>query len=40
LERGRLSKKKVQFEPGNPWENGCLESFYGKLQDEFLDREI
>ena len=27
-------------EPGSPWENGSVESFNGKLQDELLDREI
>jgi transposase InsO family protein len=26
--------------PGSPWENGYIESFNGKLRDEFLDREI
>jgi transposase InsO family protein len=26
--------------PGSPWENGFIESFNGKLRDEFLDREI
>jgi transposase InsO family protein len=24
--------------PGSPWENGYIESFNGKLRDEFLDR--
>ena len=28
------------IEPGNPWENGCVESFNGKLRDELLDGEI
>jgi transposase InsO family protein len=26
--------------PASPWENGYIESFNGKLRDEFLDREI
>ena len=26
--------------PGSPWENGCIESFNGKLRDELLNREI
>lgn len=25
---------------GKPWENGCIESFNGKLWDELLKREI
>jgi len=28
------------IEPGSPWENGYVESFYGKLRDELLNREI
>ncbi len=28
------------IEPGSPWENGYVESFNGKLQDELVDREI
>jgi len=28
------------IEPGSPWENGYIESFNGKMRDEFLDREI
>ena len=28
------------IEPGNPWENGYIESFNGKLRDELLNREI
>ncbi len=28
------------IEPGSIWENGYCESFYGKLRDEVLDREI
>ena len=25
---------------GSPWENGCVESFNGKLRDELLNREL
>ena len=28
------------IELGNPWENGYIESFNGKLRDELLNREI
>jgi hypothetical protein len=28
------------LEPGSPWANGYIESFKGKLRDEFLNREI
>ncbi len=28
------------IEPGSPCENGCIESFNGKLRDELLDGEI
>jgi len=31
---------RMLFEPGSPWENGCIESFNGKLRDELLNREI
>ncbi len=27
-------------EPGSPWENGCVESFNGKLRDELLNTEV
>ena len=30
----------VFIEPGSPWENGFVESFYGKLRDECLNEEI
>ena len=30
----------VVYCPGNPWENGYIESFNGKLRDEILNREI
>ncbi len=26
--------------PGSPWENGCCESFNGRLRDELLNGEI
>ena len=29
----------LYIEPGSPWENGYVESFNGKLRDEFLNRE-
>jgi transposase InsO family protein len=28
------------IEPGSPWENGYIESFNGKLRDEFLNAEL
>lgn len=28
------------IQPGNPWQNGCVESFFDKLRDEALNREI
>ena len=37
------AKGRVQalfIEPGNPWKNGCCESFSEKLREESLDREI
>ena len=36
----RVEVKTLYIEPGSPWENGYIESFNGKLRDEFLDREI
>jgi putative transposase len=36
----RLSVKPLFIEPGSPWENGYIESFNGKMRDEFLSREI
>ena len=41
--RGWLDRLEVQtlfIEPGSPWENGYIESFNGKLRDEFLNGEI
>ena len=31
--------KALFIEPGNPWQNGYMESFNGKLRDELLNRE-
>ena len=28
------------IDPGRPWQNGFVESFHGKLRDEFLSREV
>ncbi len=36
----RLKVKTLFIEPGSPWENGCNESFNGKLRDELLNGEI
>jgi len=33
---GRLSVKLLFIEPGSSWENGYIESFNGKMRDEFL----
>lgn len=38
-----LSKLQVEtlyIEPGSPWENGYVESFNGKMRDQFLNGEI
>jgi putative transposase len=35
----RVGVKTLFIEPGNPWENGYIESFNGKLRDELLARE-
>ena len=41
ITRGNRSLAQTSFiEPGNPWENGCNESFNGKLRDELLNMEI
>jgi transposase InsO family protein len=37
---GSLGTGRLYIEPGSPWENGYCESFYGKLRDECLNREI
>ena len=36
----RVGVQTLFIEPGSPWENGYIESFNGKLRDEFLDREL
>jgi len=36
----RLAIKPLFIEPGSPWENGYIESFNGKMRDEFLNGEI
>ena len=36
----KVGVKTLYIEPGSPWENGYIESFNGKLQDELLKREI
>jgi len=36
----RVGVKTLFIEPGNPWENGYIESFNGKLRDELLNRKI
>jgi len=35
-----LESRTLYIEPGSPWENGHVESFIGKLRDEFLNGEI
>lgn len=37
---GRLGVGPLYIEPGSPWENGYIESFNGRLRDEFLNGEI
>ena len=37
---GRLGVKTLFIEPGSPWENGYMESFNGKLRDEFPNCEV
>lgn len=29
----------LYIDPGSPWQNGFVESFHGKLRDEFLEAE-
>lgn len=41
--RQRVNRLGVQIlfiEPGNPWKNGYIESFNGKMCDKLPDREI
>ena len=35
----RVGVRTLFIQPGSPWENGCNESFNGKLRDELLNRE-
>ena len=37
---GRLEVGTLYIEPGSPWENGYVESFFGKMRDELLNGEI
>ena len=37
---GKVGVKILFIEPGSLWKNGYVESFNGKLRDEFLDLEI
>jgi putative transposase len=34
----RNGSESIQVAPGSPWQNGYIESFHGKLRDEFLER--
>jgi transposase InsO family protein len=36
----RVGVKTLFIEPGSPWENGYVESFNGRLRDEFLNGEL
>jgi transposase InsO family protein len=36
----RLGVKMLFIAPGSPWENGYIESFFGKFRDEMLNLEI
>jgi transposase InsO family protein len=36
----QIRVKALFIESGNPWENGYIKSFNGKLRDELLNREI
>jgi putative transposase len=35
----RAGTEPIPVAPGSPWENGSIESFHGKLRDEFLEME-
>ena len=37
---GRLGVTALYIEPGSPWENGYIESFFSRLRDELLNGEI
>ena len=34
----RAGSESIPVAPGSPWQNGYIESFHGKLRDEFLER--
>lgn len=36
----KLQVETLYIEPGSPWENGYVESFNGKMRDQFLNGEI
>ena len=36
---GRVDVQTLFIEPGSPWENGYIESFNGRLRDEYLNGE-
>ena len=36
----RLDVTSLFIRPGSPWENGCVESFIGKMRDELLNGEV
>jgi transposase InsO family protein len=36
----KIGVQTLYIEPGSPWENGYIESFNGRLQDELLKREV
>ena len=36
----KVGAKTLFIEPGNPWENGYVESFNGKMREELLNAEI
>ena len=36
----KIGVKTLFIDPGSPWENGYIESFNGKMQDELLKREL
>lgn len=35
-----LGVRNLFIEPGSPWENGFVDAFNARIQDELLDREI
>ena len=37
---GTLKVQPLYITPGSPWENGYIESFNGRLRDEFLNGEV